>query len=264
MDPSACSSPAGKQSLSHFSEEDDDTVVTPPKGDKSVLSRSIIQEKTLKFRFPPTQHGNNGNVHPLVLHAHWMYEVQMAFGDEVKFFDNSNRKVGKLDTLGITQEAQEQRFSVHTANAGNRRNDDSQDHRPNTQYRPNRFILHRIQTKFTLSEIKNAPNVANLMQKYDFYVNDHKWSETDWGTIQLGFLYGIDPQFYDPDHATCKVQEIFKRNVPRAKVPKFRLVYCSPKVQSSKGSNRSVRTKAYAIETLRNDRDAMISMLKQA
>jgi hypothetical protein len=58
---------------------------------------------------------------------------------------------------------------------------------------PPRFILHRMQSKHSLKELKNAPKVANLMQKYDFYVNDHRWCETDWDTNQLGFFYGIDP-----------------------------------------------------------------------
>ena len=102
------------------------------------------------------------------------------------------------------------------------------------------------------------------MRKYDFYVNDHKWSETDWDTNQLGFFYGIDPQFYDLDHATCKIQEVFKKNVPQAKVPKFRLVFCSPKVRTSRGNNRTIRTKVYAIETLQKDRDEMTQLLKRA
>lgn len=102
------------------------------------------------------------------------------------------------------------------------------------------------------------------MQKYDFYVNEHCWCETDWQTTQLGFFYDIDPQYYNIDQATCKIQEVLKRNAPRMTVPKFRLVYCSPKVRTSQGSNRSIRTKAYAIETLRKDRDDMIRILKQA
>jgi hypothetical protein len=77
-----------------------------------------------------------------------------------------------------------------------------------------------------------------------FYVNDHNWSETDWDTTQLGFFYGLDPQFYDFDHATYKIQEFLQKNAPRVKVPKFRLVYCSPKVRTTRGNNRTIRTKA--------------------
>ena len=109
-----------------------------------------------------------------------------------------------------------------------------------------------------------APNVATLMKWYDFYVNDHRWCETDWNTLQLGVFYGIDPQFYDLDQATCKIQAVFQKNAPRMKVPKFRLVYCSPKVRALRGSNRTIRTKAYTIETLRKDRDKLTRILKHA
>ena len=27
------------------------------------------------------------------------------------------------------------------------------------------------------------------------WLNEHRWSETDWKTTQLGFVDGIDPQF---------------------------------------------------------------------
>jgi hypothetical protein len=66
------------------------------------------------------------------------------------------------------------------------------------------------------------------------------------------------------DQATCKIQEVLKKNAPRMKAPKFQLVYCSPKVRTLGGSNRTIRTKAYAIETLRKDRDNMTRILKQA
>jgi hypothetical protein len=94
------------------------------------------------------------------------------------------------------------------------------------------------------------------------WLNEHRWSETDWKTTQLGFVYGIDPQFYDIDQATNLVTKTIKGNVPRAKIPKFRLVYSSSTIKNSNG--RTIRTKAYAIETLRDDRDSMNQILKSA
>ncbi len=248
MDPSAQPSTSDRQSQSSWSQGDDNTVATPPKGEKRRTRELVVEEKTLKFRFPPPK-DSDGNVNPLVLHVHWMHEVQTAFGEGVLFFDNGNRKLSKLDPLRDMPESQAHHFAVHNVQSTSG---------------TTRFIIHRIQTKFPLSEIKNAPNVANLMQKYDFYVNDHKWNETEWETTQLGFFYGIDPQFYDLDQATCKIQEVLKKNVQRMKAPRFRLVYCSPKVRVASGGKRTIRTKAYAIETLRQDRDSMTRVLKQA
>jgi hypothetical protein len=100
------------------------------------------------------------------------------------------------------------------------------------------------------------------MKDHDFYVNEHRWSETDWGTTQLGFLYGINPQFYDIDQATTKFTETLRQALQRTKIPKFRLVYCSAKIKTAKG--RVVRTKAYAIETMRRDREELNKLLKVA
>jgi hypothetical protein len=239
---------ADKQPPSPSSLEDDDTDATPPKGERSKTRGSVVQEKTLKFRFPPPK-SNDDNVDALVLHIHWMHEVQTAFGEGVTFFDNNNRKIGKLDPLRNKPDSKTHHFAIHNVKSTSGTTS---------------FIIHRIQSKFSLSDIKNTPNVANLMQKYDFYVNDHKWSETDWDTTQLGFFYGIDPQFFDLDQATCKIQEVLKKNAPKMKAPRFRLVYCSPKVRVARGGKRSIRTKAYAIETLRKDRDEMTRILKHA
>jgi hypothetical protein len=255
VDPLAQSSTAGRQPPSSSSCADDDTIATPPKGDKSLSHGLRVEEKTLKFRFPSPHKSNDGNINPLVLHVHWMHEVQKSFGNGVQFFDNKNRKIGEVDPLCMTPDPQPYHFSVQNAAVKNQNNDES----ANT-----RFIIHRMQSKHSLSEIKQTPNVLKLMQNYDFYVNDHRWSETDWDTIQLGFFYGLDPQFYDLDQATCKLQEVFKQTLPRMKIPKFRLVYGSPKVRIARGNNRSIRTKAYAIETLRQNRDEMTHILKQA
>ena len=216
----------------------------------------MIEEKTLKFRFPPPK-DNDGNINPLVLHIHWMHEVQTAFGEDVIFFDNSNRKIGKLDPLRNKPDSQAYQFMVHNALNSAVKTSES-------PIKKTHIVIHRIQSKYPLSEIKNAPNVANLMRKYDFYVNDHTWSETEWDTVQLGFFYGLNPQFYDIHQATCKIQEVLKKNAPRMKAPRFRLVFSSPKVRTARGSNRIIRTKAYAIETLRKDRDDMNRILKQA
>jgi hypothetical protein len=100
------------------------------------------------------------------------------------------------------------------------------------------------------------------MQDHDFYVNEHRWSETDWETTQLGFLNGIDPQFHDIDQATNQVTKLLQQNLPRIKLPKFRLVFCSPKIKTQKG--HIARTKACTIETLHADRDKMNKYLKTA
>ena len=100
-----------------------------------------------------------------------------------------------------------------------------------------------------------------MIKDHDSYVDEHRWSETDWETTQLGFLYGVDPQFNDIDQATTKFTDTLRQALQRTKIPKFRLVYCFPKI-TAKG--RVVRTKAYAIESMRADQEELNKLLKVA
>ena len=134
-----------------------------------------------------------------------MQEVRTAFGDSVIFFNNNNRKIDKLDPLRIKTESPTHHVNIHRWSTKIGKSHDSQS---STTY----SILHALYSnQASLSEIKNATNVANLMKKYDVYVNEHQWCETDWDTCQLGFLYGIDLQYYDLDQATSKIQEVLSR-----------------------------------------------------
>jgi hypothetical protein len=55
MDPSTQLSTVDKQSLSRFSLEDDDTVATPPKGEKSMPCGSTVEEKNAQVPISTTQ-----------------------------------------------------------------------------------------------------------------------------------------------------------------------------------------------------------------
>jgi hypothetical protein len=239
-------------------EADDDTVITPPRGERTKIKDNLRVEKTIKFRFVPST--DNDSVHPANLHSHCIHEVKKSFGEEVQFLDNRNRLVTKIDPLRTVPEEHCLQFQLQLDRHTTQRSNNQQnkpDHRRATSY-----IVHRIRTTVPLGEIKAASSVLKLMKDHNFYVNEHRWSETDWETTHLGFLYGIDPQFYDIDQATNKVTKTLKHNLPRIKLPKFKLVHCSPKVR--KGNGKIVRTKAYAIETMRTDRDELTKHLKVA
>ena len=65
-----------------------------------------------------------------------------------------------------------------------------------------------------------------MLKDHNFYVNEHRWSEDEWDIMQIGFMFGVDPTYYDIDHATAKITAEIAKNAPaRTKVPKFKLVY---------------------------------------
>jgi hypothetical protein len=95
--------------------------------------------------------------------------------------------------------------------------------------------------------MKSVPKIHDLLRKHNCVLTEHRWTEDIWNTTQLGFLQGLDPQFYDLAHATSKVATELKRHFPsKHKIPKFHLAYCRPKITYN---GKQIRTKAYAIET---------------
>jgi hypothetical protein len=93
-------------------------------------------------------------------------------------------------------------------------------------------------------------------------MTEHRWPETIWNTTQLGFVIGLDPQFFDPEQAIAKViQDLWNNTSRHPKIPKFRMSYTTPSINTN---DRQLRTKAYAIETEKSNRMEMLRFVKQA
>jgi hypothetical protein len=236
---------------------DDDTVATPPRGDRAKSNERSLVEKTIKFRFAPMATGDA--VHPHTLHIHWMQAIQQAFGDQVQFFDNANRRVPVIDPIRTEASKSKLRFTLHGSTHSKRKTPPlplAVGDRRSTKY-----ILHRVRTAYSISDLKADPKVMTMLKEHNFYVNEHRWSEEDWDVLQIGFMFGIDPTFYDVDQATAKITaDIAKSTSTSTKAPKFKLVYSTPKVTSGK---KVTRTKAYAIETHRSSAVEMAKLLKE-
>ena len=220
---------------------DDDTVVTPPRGDRARSNDHSLEEKTIKFRFAPMASGDA--VPPHILHVHWMQAIQQAFGDqEVQFFDNANRRVPVIDPIRTEASRSKMMFTLYGRPQSKRKVPPLPGDRRSTS----KYIIHRVRTVYPISDLKANPRAMKMLKENDFYVNEHRWSEEDWDVLQIGFIFGIDPTF--------------KEGSARAKVPKFKLVYSTPKVTSG---TRDTRMKAYAIETHRSSAVEMAKLLKK-
>jgi hypothetical protein len=169
MDPSVHHATGRLQATSDLPCDDDDTVVTPNRGEssKSIVKSSV--EITLRFRFVPSQ--NNDNIHPAILHANWMHEAIMAFGsDKIQFFDNRNRQVSKIEPLRIDPEMHVQQFHLHfdrhtRQHKNTTYTNNNQDHKSVSTY-----IVHRIRSVVSLSELKATNSIFKLMKEHNFYV----------------------------------------------------------------------------------------------
>ena len=260
---SAASNPAPLADNRNPDHQDDDTVATPTRGVKKVNSDSQVQEKTLRFRFPVMNGGNC--VPPPVLHYHFIAAAQEAFGDKIQFLDNKNRKVGKVDLVRFDINVQNNDFTWYCSTPNQRMNrDQSESNDPNDR-RSVKYVSHRIRTTCTMADLKANPRIKSLLTDHNFFVNFHRWDETEWDVVQLGFFFGLDPTFLSVDQATAKITADLQATIaakpsPRPKLPKFKLVFGSPKITVK---NKTVRTKAYAIESQRSTNQELIALLKE-
>jgi hypothetical protein len=240
-------------------------VVTPTRRAKQTSTDDQPAEKTLRFRFPVMNNGSNV-VAPPMLHYHFIAAVQDAFGDKVKFLDNNNRILDKIDMVRFDIKHQKHTFKWYSSASNKQRGFAQQPDNINTDdRRTTKYVSHRVRTALTMSDIKSNSRVKSLLTDHNFFVNYHRWDETEWDVIQLGFFFGLDPTFLTVDQATSKVtadlQAAIAANAKRQKMPKFKLVFGSPKITIN---NRAVRTKAYAIEGQRATSGELISLLKDA
>ena len=240
-------------------------MVTPTRRAKQNSTDDQSAEKTLRFRFPVMNTGSNA-VAPPMLHYHFIAAVQDAFGDKVKFLDNNNRILDKIDMVRFDIKHQKNTFKWYSSASNKQRGFAQQQDNINTDdRRSTKYVSHRIRTSLSMSDIKSNSRVKSLLTDHNFFVNFHRWDETEWDVIQLGFFFGLDPTFLTVDQATSKVtadlQAAIAANAKRPKMPKFKLVFGSPKITIN---NRAVRTKAYAIEGQRATSGELISLLKDA
>ena len=70
-----------------------------------------------------------------------------------------------------------------------------------------------------LKEIKSIPKIHDSLKNHKCYLNEHRWTEDVWDTVQHGFFQGTNPQFYSADNATTMISNEIKKSFPKAKIP---------------------------------------------
>ena len=231
---------------------DDDSVATSPGrgGSKKKDEKGI--EKTWRIRCISSS--NVETVHPSKLHLQLIQEVQEQFGETVKIVTNGNVILPKVDTLTWTIEQHLKYFKIHPEHGHPRNDRQNSNNRSSSQ-----FIVHRVRSTVPLREIKALPKIHALLKNHKCYLNEHRWTEDVWDTVQLGFFQGINPQFYSAENATSMISDAIKKAVPKTKIPKFQIAFSSPQTTIH---NTQLRTKAYAIETEKTTSMEMLKILK--
>ncbi|KAI2497607.1 hypothetical protein MHU86_16913 [Fragilaria crotonensis] len=191
---------------------DDASDVTPPGGRGGRTNVQHLVEKTVKFRFLLN---NNGEpVSPSKIHLHWIQAVQEYCGADIQIMNNNGQTMPIVDTMRWTIGQHSKQFQIHHSNSRSRVGDTVQGEHQKYIASPkgSALIIHRIRTSVTLSEIKNIPKVYRLLRDNNCFLTEHRWTEDIWDTTQLGFVMGLDPQFYDVATATENCDKTYRVN----------------------------------------------------
>jgi hypothetical protein len=235
---------------------DDASDSTPIGSSVGKLNDNKEVEKTWRIRFMSSS--SVEKVHPSKIHLQLIQEVQERFGGKVKVLSNNNVLMPKVDILTWTEDRHSKHFKIHPENGHPRQVRQTSSQSIGSR-KSSRFIVHRVRSSVSLREIKSIPKIHELLKNHNCYVNEHRWTEDVWETVQIGFFQGLNPQFYSVDDATSMVSEAITKACSKTKIPKFKLSFCTPQTTIH---NAQLRTKAYAIETEKSTSMEMLKILK--
>lgn len=225
---------------------DDDTVATPPKGQKTGKKEYEMTEKTILITRNVEDKDAKANFR--FHHIQILQELNNSF-PTVQIYDNNNNIVTDMEDMAKWSDPLKymSHFKLHQK-SGN----------PNRP--PKAIVAHRIITNTPMQEIKNNPRIARLLSDQKLYIRYHNWDPEDLDTVQLGVLIGIDPISYHQDAATIKVNTALKK----AKIqtfPAFKLYRTRAQVQVNQVR---ISSHVYMLEVRKKDVHTARKLLQKA
>jgi hypothetical protein len=233
---------------------DDTSVATVPAGVQGPPSRNY-ELRTIRFRFETPQNSKNAPT-PVAIHTQWMLELSSEFGDDIRFIDNvHSQRIHDLDPVKWSNPEQHKKhfnFTKQTVNTKYK----GQYRRTQIQY-----LVHRVQTKVSLYDIKNASTPRKILKDNNTSTTEHYWDLKDTDLKQIGFAMGYNPQYYERRKATEAFKAVLQSKLRGKQIPKFELIQVHQRAQ---WDEEQATTKCYSLEVRAQDVEKMVSSLSQA
>ena len=245
----------GRDPTKEIDTDDVSSVATPPIGYRNSSEDQEFVSKTIRFYFAPYDRSRIDRVHPTDVHVQWIRLIQAAYGEDVKFINNSNRPVTNLETGANAARAisYAQQFKEHVKQMGKS---------PTTgELKSSTVIVHRIMTRVPLGQLKRYPPAYQLLTENQCYFNEHHWDEQEWDLQQIGFVTGYNPKYYTNERVTTMFRARLAKAMPKAKIPKFVMVLKTHRITHNE---RKSTTQAYTIEVPSHTTQQMVPILKEA
>jgi hypothetical protein len=204
-----------------------------------------MKELTIRFDFQPKSTAEARKI--ASIHYHLLAKMKKVLAAEIEIYNNKGIIIETIDTITWKAVMHQRHFCIHASKQTERCK--------TSKY----SIIHHIHTSHSLSTIRSKSAIHRLLQEHSCYLKSHAWEETEWDTVQAGYLIGINPQHYTPDVANDFVAQMLKMKKSKGQCPPLPMIYSSPHITLD---DHMISTKAYAIEYRCKDGSKVIRKLK--
>lgn len=125
------------------------------------------------------------------------------------------------------------------------------------------FIILRIHTSKSLSDIRNGASTSVLLKQANARFTKHPWLETQREVVSMGFITGFCPRYQTSHQATSKFKSflVCHAKLREDRLPKFALTMATVKAQAPSGVTYVCST--YELQVQRQDVDKMRDILSK-
>lgn len=178
--------------------------------------------------------------------------INASFPTDVKIFTNEGKVVKSL--RAPTRKDDFEKLYKVTHYRGNKARGQ----------RPSSWIIFRISTPLTLSEIRKDENVRAALSNTSCRLQYYPWEETQRDSVSLGFLLGYLPKYMTSEQMQEELMPILTAGAGRtaSRIPSHRCVL--ENVQALSPSGRKYTCQAFGIQVQRQDAVNMKDILAKA
>jgi hypothetical protein len=243
-----------KTSLNHDEPPDDISTTTEHAGQQTGRKKNRFEMRTLRFRFERSRDPSKvTNI--TAIHTQWMLAVLQEHGDDVRIFGNTKyQRILDYDPVKWNDPNYHKQFFETKSQYMTHRKDGIK-HRIEVTY-----IIHKVQTRVSFNDLKNTTKAINILKDNKCYLEEHYWELKDVSLQQLGFIVGVNPQYYERRKAT----DLFKEHLQKANgrnPPKFELIQVK---QKAYWNDQMATTKSYSVQVRESDAEKLAKMISKA
>ena len=208
-------------------------------------------EYTVKFVFRPEDDKSD----EVALHHFDILYTIAQVHPQIKIFNNRGAKLNrkKLEAMrAYTEYLQNYDLHYHKGNKNKERS-------------PIYVVIHRLQSKISLSEIRRHTSVdAKLKaEKLKTKMTRHMWNENETRISNLGFFVGYDPSNIPPEQMVEIVTDemVKKTGIPKKQIPRFKCNYSYPFLYINK--HDKITSKSFDLQCRQDDAKKIIELLQR-